>query len=143
MCFGIHAALRFFFCCAVNVAVIISIIVCFFTFSFLLFTSLLFLLFLCFLWLQTITPKHIEQDREADELEYNLEESAPELDITKKRIDYVIFIMVIIQVADALCDIFDSISDEKGDNHDQVEQGLALVGMMSILINYEATKQID
>ena len=51
--------------------------------------------------------------------------------------------MVIVQVADALRDIFDSICDEKGDNHDQVEQGLALVRMMSILINDEAAKQID
>ena len=51
--------------------------------------------------------------------------------------------MVIVQVTDALRDVFDSISDEKGDNHDQVEQGLALVRMMSILINDEAAKQID
>ena len=140
MCFAIHAVWIFFF--AIDAAVIISIILRFLTFSFLLLLFLTSLLFL-FLRLQTITPEHIEQDREAKKLEYNLEESAPELDFTKHRINYVSFIVKIVHVSDALRGIFDSICDEKGDNHDQVEQGLTLVRMMGVLINDEAAKQID
>ena len=51
--------------------------------------------------------------------------------------------MKIVHVSDALRGIFDSICDEKSDNHYQVEQGLTLVRMMGVLINDEAAKQID
>ena len=133
------------FLCAVDATVIFTVITYFgICSSFRLFRTFVRLFLLAFIILtQAVAPEHVDEDHEGDKLAYILDEFTPELDCTVLIIDFRVNFHEKAQITDALSDVNGSICDEKGNNHDQVEQGRLFVRMMGLLIDNEAAQQVN